>query len=143
MQKKIAIEAIMALALAGCSLFGAGKQDVPSTTATLDPRFAQESPAIAEISSSLQQALKAGNIEAAIDQFAPEVKTAYQKTLIQADTEMRRKLADALAGAQLSSLDSGSVKGDDLSAELTLALDGRTFHVEMVKRDGKWLFNSL
>lgn len=133
---------LISFLLTGCSLFSSGA-GTPAQTDSDDARLQQESVAIAQVSSTLQSALKSGNTTTALDQFAPEVKSIFEQSFANAGSDKLAKLADALSQAKVDGLTDAAVKGTDMSAELAVSLDGRTFHVELVKRDGKWLFQSL
>lgn len=132
----------VAFLITGCSLFTGGTQ-TPAQIGSEDARIQQESVAISQVSSDLQAALKAGNTASALEQFAPEVKSIFGQSFANAGADKLTRLAEALSQAKVDAVTDAAVKGTDLSAELSVSLDGRTFHVELVKRDGKWLFQSL
>ncbi|MEI7772994.1 MAG: hypothetical protein WCI67_23590, partial [Chloroflexales bacterium] len=104
---------------------------------------AAEQPAIAATMRDLAAALRAGEVDAAVALFAPEVRNDY-RDLFAAHPQRLAAMAAPLDAATLSFLSAYAEAEDGRrSAEVAVQVDGITFAVALVKVDGRWLIKTL
>ncbi|WP_129633844.1 FHA domain-containing protein [Candidatus Oscillochloris fontis] len=103
------------------------------------PPASVEQPAIAQTLDDLAAALRSGDVEAAMAQFAPTVRDEY-RTIFAAHPERLAAMAAPLERAQLSFLADYIAPEDGFRrAEVAVEVDGFTFAIGMVKVEGRWL----
>ena len=107
------------------------------------PSATAETPAIKTAVGALATALGSRDLATAAAQFAPAVRGRYQTMFERAATAELDRLTAALAQVDVTAVVNGSVDGTLLRSEVVVALDGRTFHVGLVKQNGQWLLESL
>lgn len=102
-----------------------------------------ETPLIKTVANTLSSALAARDFASASAQFTAETKASYLAMFSTATAAQIDKLAAVLPQLDVTTLVRASVNRDDLRAEAQVALDGRTFHIGLVKTGGQWLIETL
>ncbi|EFO79775.1 hypothetical protein OSCT_2373 [Oscillochloris trichoides DG-6] len=118
--------------------FGSSSDQIVPQMPPLPPAAVEE-PAIAQTLDDLAGALRSGDVEAAVAQFAPTVRDDYRE-IFAAHPERLAALAPPLEAAQLSFLADYIAPEDGFRrAEVAVEVDGFTFAIGMVKLEGRWL----
>lgn len=139
----------------GCDLlFGSSDDDGTEEPGPVDeavpeppalPDLATEAPAIQAVTTSLQQALAAGDANAAAELFAPDVRDTQRAWLV-AHPDLLAPLAAGLTGASVESVSAESGWDDTehrRSAEIAVPAGSATLRIQLVKVDGAWLFRTF
>lgn len=121
----------------------AGRDAAVTVAADAKPSLAVEAPAIKATVAALGSALAARNVDGASTQFTIETRPRYRTMFEAATGDKLDKLAAALAKIEVTTVLGGSVDDTELRGEAIIALDGRTFHVSLVKVDNLWLLETL
>ncbi len=122
-----------------------GQDSAPSVSipAVPPPDLAVEAPAIKTALVSLSTALTARDLTAATAEFVPAARAGYRTMFEGASADKLDKLAAALAQVDVTTLVPSSIDQAVLRAEAVVSLDGRTFHVGLIKLDTQWLVETL
>lgn len=111
--------------------------DPPAPSATV------ETPLIKTVASTLSSALTARDFATASAQLTAETRSAYLAMFAAGTAAQLDKLAAALLQLDVTTLVRASVNRDDLRAEAQVSVDGRVFHVGLVKTGEQWLIETL
>ncbi len=118
--------------------FGNSSDQIVPEMPPLPPASVEE-PAIAQTLDDLAGALRSGDVESAVAQFAPTVRDDYRE-IFAAHPERLAALAPPLEKARLSFLADYIAPEDGIRrAEVEVEVDGFTFAIGMVKVEGRWL----
>jgi hypothetical protein len=124
---------------------GPGRDTAPALSIPVVPApdLAVEAPAIKTAVAAVSAALTARDLTAATAQLVPAARADYRTMFEGASPDQLDKLAAALAQVEVTTLVPSTLDQAALRAEAVVALDGRTFHVRLLKVDNQWLLESL
>lgn len=98
-----------------------------------------EAAAIDRTVDAFTEALRQGDVAAAVAHVVPEHQEAYQE-LFSTSPEAMPAFADLIAGAEMTFLsEPGADQAFSRTAEVAVELDGMTFYIAFIKEGERWL----
>jgi hypothetical protein len=124
---------------------GPGRDTAPELSIPVvpPPDLAVEAPAIKTAVAAFSAALTTRDLTAAAAQLVPAARAGYRTMFEGASPDQLDRLAAALAQVEVTTLVPSTLDQAVLRAEAVVALDGRTFHVRLLKVDNQWFLESL
>ncbi|MFZ2958233.1 MAG: hypothetical protein WA705_15195 [Candidatus Ozemobacteraceae bacterium] len=126
----------------GCG--GGGGGDSSPLSPTNDPAVLveQERPAVNAKLNALAAACDAKNVDQVVQLCSPSTQERFKKRF-QTNQAKLPKLAEALKAATLVSVAPASTVSGEQAGVVSVNVSGKTFHLNLAKRNGEWFFESM